>query len=315
MKRRDFIRNGKNFAVGALLSSVSLKSFSNDGKVYLNYTQQELDSAYTQADWAPNLNQVLAGQASAGDKVRSKYPPKTVAYGEKASEKLDIFSPPGSTTGRPVMIFIHGGAWKAMTKESVSFVAPTFVENGVVFAAPDFDNIPNNTLPGMADQCRRVILWVWKNAKELGVDPNRIYIGGHSSGAHLAAVMLTTDWTRFGAPNDLLKGGLVISGMCDLEPVLKSVRGSYVKLSDKDRIDLSPLFALHSVKCPVIVAWGGNESPEFKRQSTLMAEKLRAVGRLAGTFTLRETNHFEMLGVIGNEQSHLAQATLALIGR
>ncbi|QBE67513.1 alpha/beta hydrolase [Pseudoduganella lutea] len=259
------------------------------------------------------MRELLGKQAAAGARLRAAFPPKTLSYGAQAAEKIDVFAPAGVAGGLPAMVFIHGGNWRVGTKESVSCLATPFLEGGAIFAAPEFDSIPANTLPGMAEQCRRAILWVWRHARELGVDPDRIHVGGHSAGGHLAAVMLTTDWTRHGAPPDLLKGGLVLSGLCDLEPVVLAAGNRHLKLTAAERIELSPVHRLRDVKCPVIVAWGTGDSPEFKRQGMLMARQLRAAGRLAGTYVLQGVNHFEILDVLASGQSQLAAAALAAI--
>ncbi len=311
MDRRDFIRAGM---AAAMLPVFTPPALADAPKVYLNYTQQELDDAYTDAAWAPNMRQLLANQAAAGSAVRSRLPPTTVAYGPRPAEQLDIFSPPGAGGRRPAMIFIHGGNWRFGSKESVSFLAPAWLKQDAVFIAPEFDSVPATTLPGMADQCRRAILWVHRHARDLGVDPMRIVVGGHSAGGHLAAVMLTTDWAHFGAPLGMLRGGLVLSGLCDLEPVVLAAGNRHLKLTQEERMELSPVHRLHAANCPVLVAWGSNDSPEFRRQSLLMAHHLRAAGRLAGTVMLADVNHFEILDVLAAGDPPLAAPVHALIG-
>ncbi|QCP15006.1 alpha/beta hydrolase [Pseudoduganella umbonata] len=259
------------------------------------------------------MRELLARQAQAGEKIRSRFPPRTASYGPAASEALDIFSPREPGAGRAAMIFIHGGNWRFGSKESVSFLAPAFTQHGAHFLAPEFASILHNTLPGMVDQCRRAIAWAGRHAAQFGVDPARLYVGGHSAGGHLAAMMLTTDWTRFGMPADLLKGGLVLSGLCDLEPVVLAAGNSHLKLTPRERTELSPVHKLRDVTCPVIVAWGSGDSPEFRRQGSQLAGALRAAGRLAGTFVLPGVNHFEILDVLGSGDSHLGAATLALM--
>lgn len=314
MQRRAFVRSGACLSAGALLSRTFAAGPAGSGKVYLDYTQQELDDAYSDVRWAPNMRQLLAGQAAAGEKVRAKFPPRTAVYGGKPAEKLDVFVPPGAAGKLPAMLFIHGGNWRFGSKESVSCLAPAFLKHNALFIAPEFDPLPGNTLPGMVDQCRRAIVWVRRNAAQLGVDPERLYVGGHSAGGHVAAMMLTTDWTRFGAPRDLLKGGLVLSGLCDLEPVVLAAGNRHVKLTAAERIELSPVHRLPTVPCPVIVAWGSGDSPEFRRQGALMAQHLRAAGRLAGTYALEGVNHFEILDVMAAEGSPLALGAAALMG-
>ncbi|WP_165390929.1 alpha/beta hydrolase [Pseudoduganella lutea] len=177
MQRRDFMRYASSLPAGLLLSSRPVSADASGKKAYLHYSQQELDDAYSDAKWAPNMRELLGGQAAAGTRVRAAFPPRTASYGTQLSERLDVFSPAGAAPALPAMIFIHGGNWRVGTKESVSYLAPRFVKNDVVFIAPEYDTIPATTLPGMVEQCRRAILWVWRHARELGADPDRIHVG------------------------------------------------------------------------------------------------------------------------------------------
>jgi arylformamidase len=94
----------------------------------------------------------------------------------------------------------------------------------------------------LADQVRRAVAWVYENIARFGGDPNRLYLGGQSSGGHLAAVALTTDWRHdFDLPADIVKGGLCISGMYDLVPVRLSARSRYVAFDDATVAALSPI--------------------------------------------------------------------------
>ena len=109
-----------------------------------------------------------------------------------------------------------------------------FVSAGAHFVVPDFVWVQDagGSLMPMADQVRRAIAWVHRNAASFGGDPDRIYVSGHSSGAHLAAVVATTDWPEYGVPSNIVKGTLCCSGLFDLKPVRLSARSSYVKFTD-----------------------------------------------------------------------------------
>jgi arylformamidase len=306
MKRRDFLQRS------VVLCGAPALALAASDKVYLDYSQQELDDLYTDAKWAPNMRQLLAAQAARGEQVRAQFAPKTLSYGDRPTEKLDVFAPPGASR-LPVMVFIHGGNWRFGSKESVSCLAPPFLAHQAIYVAPEYDPLPGNTLPSMTDQCRRAILWVRRHALELGADPERIHVGGHSAGGHLAAVMLATDWSHHGAPADVLKGGLVLSGLCDLEPVVLAAGNRHVKLTTSERIALSPIHHVRSVQCPVLVAWGSGDSPEFRRQGQVLAQRLRGTGRLADTIVLDGVNHFEILDVLATDKSPLAAAAIALM--
>src|SRR5262249_28770481 len=155
-----------------------------------------------------------------------------------------------------------------------SFPAPAFVENGAIYIAIGFSSIPKVRLPDMAHSVRSAVAWTHKNAKSFDGDPERIFVSGHSSGGHLCGVVLVTDWSKYGVPPTVLKGGLSVSGMYELHPVMLSARSSYVKISKEEEDALSAQRHLDRIACPVVLAHGDGESPEFKRQSRDMAAAL-----------------------------------------
>ena len=169
--------------------------------------QAELDAAYDQRVYAPNLSQITGRYATNSELVRARLgAPQRYAYGPPPIEGLDVY--PTRRPNAPVHIFIHGGAWRVGLAKDYAFAAELFVHSGAHFVVPDFawvQDVGGSLLP-MADQVRRVVAWVYGNAHRFGGDPNRIYVSGHSSGGHLAGVVLTTDWRRdFNLPADTVK--------------------------------------------------------------------------------------------------------------
>ena len=157
-----------------------------------------------------------------------------------AVEVLDVFRT--TRTKAPIHVFIHGGAWRLLTSRESAFPAETFVHAGAHFVALDFALLPSVTLTEMAMQVRKAIAWIYRNADQFDGDHNRIYVSGHSSGGHLAAVTLTTDWSDlFGLPNSIIQGGMCVSGIYDLEPVRLSSRNDYVKVDMAIQNQLSPI--------------------------------------------------------------------------
>jgi arylformamidase len=284
-------------------------------KVYLDYTQKQLDDAYNQRLWAPNAEQVIARYTTDSAASRAKHPPRSFRYGPSADETLDWFAPAGGDGGAPVMVFIHGGAWRLLTKEDSAAAAPMFVESGAHYVALNFATIPKVRLPDMAEQCRRALLWVRENAGRLGADAEKLYVSGHSSGGHLAGVMLTTDWAARGAPATLLKGGLCASGSFDLEPVLLSARGDYVKLSAEEKLALSPVRHVKRIGCPVTVAYGTLETPEFQRQSRAFAAALEKDSKFPSELIVLDgVNHFEVAETMNRPDGIVGRAALKLMG-
>src|SRR4029077_12642775 len=164
-------------------------------RVWLDLDQAELDAAYDQTVWAGNRELVVRRFASQSEAVRARLgAPRRFAYGTTPVEGLDLY--PTARPNAPINVFIHGGAWRAGLAKNYAFPAELFVRAGAHFVVPDFAAVQDvgGSLTVMADQVRRAIVWVYRNARSFGGDPDRLYVSGHSSGAHLAGVALTTDW-------------------------------------------------------------------------------------------------------------------------
>jgi arylformamidase len=168
----------------------------------MDMDQVELDAAYDQAFYAPLAPEFMKRRASNSEIARSRVgQPRREAYGPTEFEKLDIYRT--NRPNAPIFVFIHGGAWLGEEAKDYGFPAELFVNAGATFVALDFVAIEEagGDLRVMADQVRRGVAWVYKNAASFGGGPNRFYIGGHSSGGHLCGVTLVTDWQKeFGLP-------------------------------------------------------------------------------------------------------------------
>ena len=265
-------------------------------RVFLDYDQAELDAAYTQTAYEPNFAQVAHRWASNSQITRRRLgQPRRVAYGPTPIETLDIF--PANRADAPIFVMIHGGAWRAIRARDLAFPAEAFVHAGAHYVVPDFAPVQDlgGSLPAMADQVRRAIAWVFNNANSFGGNPDRLYLGGHSSGGHLAAVLLTTDWqTDFSLPADLIKGGICLSGIYDLAPVRLSLRSAYVKFDDATVEALSPQRHIDRLRAPLIIACGTCETPEFQRQSREFAAGVQAAGKPVRLIVAENYGHMEM---------------------
>src|SRR5271169_1227407 len=222
---------------------------------FLEYDQIELDASYDQRSYEPLLMQVTQRLASNSEAARARIgAPRHVAYGPTEIEKLDIYR-----TGRanaPIFVFIHGGIWRWGSARDNGFPAEMFVNAGAHYVALDFSAVTavGGDLGVLAAQVRRGIAWVYKNGESFGGDPNRIYIGGHSSGGHLCGVALVTEWQKeFGLPADAVKGGLCISGMYEMTPVRLSWRRTYVNFTDAMADAMSSLRHIDRLRAAVTV--------------------------------------------------------------
>ena len=241
--------------------------------------------------------------------------PERIAYGQAEIERLDIYRT--KRDAAPVFVFIHGGAWRSGRSKDFAAPAEMFLAAGVHYVVPDFAWVQDvgGSLMVLADQVRRAIAWVYRNAVRFGIDPTRLYVGGQSSGGHLAAVALTTDWPRdFGLPADIIKGGMCISGMYDLTPVRLSARNAYVAFDDATVAALSPIRHLDRLHAPLVVAYGTCETPEFQRQNREFAAEVETARKKVQLLVGENYNHFELPETLGNPHGLLGRAALDLMG-
>jgi arylformamidase len=308
MKRRSLL--GAASCSGLVALS---KSSAAAKPVFLGYDQEELDKAYDQSFWAPQMAQLEADDGTASAAVRKTTPPVTKQYGPTNADLIDVFAP-ASGRAAPALVLLHGGAWTQNTKDDVSYAAPTFMGRGAAYLAPDFGSLKAARLPQMVESCRAAVAWTVRNCDSFGGDSSRVFLAGHSSGAHLAACVLTTDWTAHGLPRDAIKGGFLMSGMYDLYPVLLSSRSSFLHITSEEIGEFSPIRHLDRITCPIAVVSADEDSPEFKRQSNVFAEVLEGMGRLASRTVAFNANHFQEPERLADPDTEVSRAAFSLMG-
>jgi arylformamidase len=282
--------------------------------VFHDYDQAELDRQYDQRAWAPNAIELINRYAADSAAVRKRIgEPETYDYGDTRAESLDLFR--AHRAPAPIHVFIHGGAWRLLSARDSAFPAETFVRAGAHYVALDFALLPTVALDQVVDQVRSAIAWLYRYGEQFGGDRNRIFVSGHSSGAHLAAAVATTDWkARFGLPQDVVKGALCCSGIYDLEPIRLSARNDYVQLDEALVAALSPMRHLASLRCPMAVGVGEHESDEFKRQARAFAAAVERQGVPVELFEVAGLNHFEIVTTLALPTGLLARTALRQMG-
>lgn len=237
---------------------------------------------------------------------------RDLRYGANPKETLDIY--PAAKTPAPVMVYIHGGYWRAGYKEDWAFVAEPLVANGATTAVLSYDLCPSVSLDEIVAETRRALIWLYRNVVDHGGDPDRIYISGSSAGAHLCAMMLGHDWTANGLPSDLIKGAVLVTGIYDVHPVLDISVNADIRLDAAAAQRNSPMFMPPRHPAQLLAGVGGNEAEGWKQQTRDYVAMCRANGIACDFLELPGEDHFSLGTVLADETSPLVQTMLVQMG-
>jgi arylformamidase len=264
--------------------------------LWRSYDQSALDRQYNSRGTVVHPSIYLREYAARTREAKASLAcHENLCYGNGPDDRLDLYQPTGAAAAAaPVLVFFHGGDWRALSKNDSGFAAPAFTASGVVFVALDFTLLPASTLPAMGAQVRRALAWLSQNVTAYGGDPARIHIAGHSSGANLVGQCLMAQPPGAqGAGPGLIKSALMISGLGDLEPVRLSFRNQQLKLTPEVARQASLLHQKPGTACPLLVAVGEKETEDYRRQSRELADYWRGHGNPAVLMELEGRHHFD----------------------
>jgi arylformamidase len=248
--------------------------------IYRNYDQEELDWWYNARGRCKEVEKLKRDQEKGSDSCRQNYRCElNIRIGDTPREALDIYYPKGEGPF-PIHIFFHGGYWKSNNKESSAYVADSLVPFGAIAVIAEYTLIPEVRMDELLRQCRQAVSWVWKNAEKIGGRQDQITISGHSAGGHITASMLATDWPSYDStmPTSPLKAAVATSGLYDLSPVQLCSQNDDLNLSDEEVQNFSPINQAPKCQAKVWLPVGGDEGPEFIRQTEEMAASWAAKG-------------------------------------
>jgi arylformamidase len=259
--------------------------------LYRNFaTTEEIDAEYDFGqiigDLSPYFDFYSSESAKARDALNCI---PDVRFGPTVEETLDIF--PAGDPDAPILIFIHGGYWRRLSAKHFSFIARGLVARGITVVVTDYALCPKVTLPEITRQSRAAVAWVKTTSQNFNGDRDRIYVAGHSAGAHQAARVLCTNWVdNYGLAADTVKGVYAISGLYDLSPVRYAFVQQSLQLNDDIIQRESPLFNIPTAAAPLIADVGADECSEFRRQSADYIAAWQAAG-LDGTYLEQPGKH------------------------
>ncbi|NXL59522.1 KFA formamidase, partial [Chordeiles acutipennis] len=299
---------------------------------------QALQEQYSPSRWSRRLHRDTIVQAhleaTAAGTRRARAGAETalhVPYGAGDGERLDVYFPTDRSGSFPLLVYIHGGYWQCLSKDESGFAAPPLVSRGAALVAVGYDTAPKgrccprglraptlarrprdpSLCPGHMDamvlQVRRSIAFLVQRYS----GARGIYLCGHSAGAHLAAMVLSTDWTEYGVVPDI-KGAVLVSGVYDLEPILHTYVNDALNMNREVAQRNSPMLCITpaapgAAACEVLVAVAQHDSPEFRRQSQEYGQALRAAGWSVSLLDLAGVDHFDIIEKLSEDSYVLTQ--------
>ena len=282
--------------------------------MHMRQTPEWYDRMYNNRAWVPDFANHLQHWTEQSKTARHQLRGLTdISYGDGPNENLDIF--PANLAHAPVMVFLHGGYWRALDKSDQSFIAPSFTREGVCAVVPNYALCPMVTIPDIVMQMVKALTWVWRYISEWGGDPSRIHVVGHSAGGHLAAMMMACQWQRYAddLPADLVKSGLSVSGLFELESVMRSpMLQSDLRLDEAQVLRCSPAWMPTPAQGSFWSVVGALESDEFIRQHMLIQQ---AWGKACVPVceALPGLHHFNVLSALAESGSYLNRLALRFL--
>jgi arylformamidase len=226
-------------------------------------------------------------------------------YSSREKDKLDIFR--CGKPNAPLFIFIHGGYWQRGDKSVYSFIAESFLSSGIDVALIGYQLCPGATMTNIVEKIREAIVWIWNNADDYSIAKHRINVSGHSAGGHITGMILATDWSMISSelPKDIIKTGIPISGLYQLDPIRKTTIADALGLNDEESLALSPHFYQPQTEAPILVTLGGGETPEFHWQTDKFVQRWKNFKAPLDYFAEPDVDHFGVVERLANSESQI----------
>ena len=255
--------------------------------LYRGMDRAALDVAYnnTAAVGQARRDEYVADWARRSEAIRRAPNARLdLRYGTGPRHRVDVFS--ARAPAAPTLVYIHGGYWQMNDKEPYAFLAEGLSGAGFGLALVEYTLAPAARLDQIVTEVRSAVAWVIEHAKEIGGDPARVFVSGHSAGGHLTAMAMT---------DARLAGGIAISGIYDLEPIRLNYLNDKLGLDVAEAERNSPMRHFPPASAPLVVTVGGGELPELVRQSEEYAAAWTARGLSGRYLPVPKHDHFSIL--------------------
>ncbi|MFN3401498.1 MAG: alpha/beta hydrolase, partial [Ferrovibrio sp.] len=231
-------------------------------------SQDQLEAQYNPRASVPDFQQhfdaYVAKSAATRAAIGGDY---DLRYGAGPLQTYDLHKPKDQKPGAPLVVVIHGGYWRGLDKNTMTFALPPYLDRGAIVVNLNYDLCPNVTLDAIVREMQEALAHIAGKASDWGADPAKLHVIGHSAGAHLAAMMVAAPWPKdLGQQPPVASLGL-ISGVFSLEPVLQISVNESIKLDGAMAARNSVTNFPPKIEGPVLVAYGADEPEAWRHQS------------------------------------------------
>jgi arylformamidase len=239
---------------------------------------------------------------------------RNVSYGPTARQSFDLVYPRDPAPGAPLHMFIHGGYWRAGSKEAHTLVAAPVIAAGGIAALVSYDLMPETRLAEIVAQVRSAARHLVRLAPDIGASPSRFTVSGHSAGAHLASLLAAQ------APGDTrspvvpeLSGMLLVSGIYDLSGIPGSFLKDEAKMRDDEARAWSPLLARHMAGPLRIISRGERETAPFQEQADALCALLDREAQRVELRAEPDANHLTIVFDLADPSASLGRRLFDLV--
>ena len=274
-------------------------------------SRTELDADYSPSRFIDNLGKVIddwRNRTATSQAAHAGRLSADLAYGPHPRERFDLYR--SEARHAPLLVFIHGGFWRAVSKDESGFIADAWTQQGVHVAVMDYALAPEVTLSTIVDQIRRGLAWLQAEAPRLGFDASRMVISGHSAGAQLAAM------SRIATPSVpviSVAGLVLVSGVFELAPLSGCYVNDALNMTETEISTLSPVRLRPATPRPIVMAVGENEPVAFHEQTRHFAWTWRDHGPVREPLLVPRRNHFDILDDLADPRSELGRKVSQLL--
>ncbi len=275
--------------------------------------QKDLDFQLSPSQSAKDASGVLNWMVAETDKALHDPAVTVIAdlpYGDAPRQKLDVFAPMGKAA-RPCLVFLHGGFWQEGDKSVSGFAAVPFVQMGWAYVSVGYTLTPQATLSDVTREIHQALAYLHLTAADLGIDPARIVLAGHSAGGHLAAAVLADVLGLSAQPQ--VAGAVLISGVYELAPIARSYVNDLARITPDEVTRLSPLRFTPAARVPVHIEVGADEPEAFRLQSEVLAATWRSDLPQLTHHLAPGRDHFDVLKPLADPGSSLVQRITAMV--